>query len=321
MSSDASTGNSLPALAGWIALGVVIATTAYLMGAGLARHWVQPSLALPNETETSTPSPAFQDADWISANEPVERSLDEDGGDRWQFDGHAGQSVTVETWLHPGSGSSTEAELTIRLVGSDGLTLTQESGSIFLPPYLFLPELPSDGRYEIEVLPKSGAPGRYSLVLTFSEPYVDATPDTAQLPRVTVTPFEGQEATTDPEQFQWPSKRRSISGWTFHDPRNPGHIGLDIAAQMYDPIVTIADGIVVFAEWGGGYGNLVIVQHGNDWLSYYAHLSEIVVEVGQEVRQGELLGGAGSTGYSTGPHLHFELRYQDRPVDPHVHLP
>ena len=85
---------------------------------------------------------------------------------------------------------------------------------------------------------------------------------------------------------------------------------------MWDPIVVVADGVVVFAEWGGGYGNLVIVGHGTGWRSYYAHLEEIVVEVGQEVRQGELLGGAGSTGYSTGPHLHFELRYQGRPVDP-----
>jgi murein DD-endopeptidase MepM/ murein hydrolase activator NlpD len=135
-----------------------------------------------------------------------------------------------------------------------------------------------------------------------------------------VAASSGHAATTQ-GGFQWPTTRREISGWTFHDPRNPGHIGLDIAARMWDPIVAVADGVVVFAEWGGGYGNLVIVDHDNNWRTYYAHLSEIVVETGQEVRQGELLGGAGSTGYSTGPHLHFELRYQGRPVDPHVHLP
>ena len=90
---------------------------------------------------------------------------------------------------------------------------------------------------------------------------------------------------------------------------------------MWDPIVAVADGEVEFAAWGGGYGNLVIVSHDDDWLSYYAHLDEFAVMVGQEVRQGELLGGAGTTGYSTGPHLHFELRYQGRPVDPHVYLP
>lgn len=80
-------------------------------------------------------------------------------------------------------------------------------------------------------------------------------------------------------------------------------------------------GTVAYDDWLHGYGNLVIVNHGDGWLSYYAHLTEIVVENGQEVRQGELLGGAGTTGYSTGPHLHFELRYGGRPVDPHVHLP
>ena len=121
--------------------------------------------------------------------------------------------------------------------------------------------------------------------------------------------------------FIWPTTRREISGWTFHDPGNPGHIGLDIAARMWDPIVAIADGTVVFAEWGGGYGNLVIVEHAGGWSSYYAHLDKYAVKAGQEVRQGELLGGAGTTGYSTGPHLHFEIRYQGRPVDPHVHLP
>jgi hypothetical protein len=321
MTSETSTGNSLLALAGWIALGAVLATTAYMAGAGLARRWAQPSLALPNPTEVSTTPSASRDAAWISAGEPVESSLKEDGIDRWQFDGRAGQSVTIETWLHPGSGSSTDAELVVRLIGPDGLTLTQESGSVFLPPYLFQSSLPNEGLYQVEVLPESGAPGRYSLALTFSDPLASATPGTEALPRVTMTPYDGQVAEVDPEEFQWPSKRRAISGWTFHDPRNPGHIGLDIAAQMYDPIVSVAEGIVVFAEWGGGYGNLVIVQHGSDWLSYYAHLSEIVVDVGQKVRQGELLGGAGSTGYSTGPHLHFELRYRDRPVDPHIHLP
>jgi murein DD-endopeptidase MepM/ murein hydrolase activator NlpD len=121
--------------------------------------------------------------------------------------------------------------------------------------------------------------------------------------------------------FQWPTTRRRISGWTYHDPDNPGHFGLDIAAEPWDPIVAVADGKVVFADWGGGYGNLVILEHGNDWRSYYAHLTEIAVDVGQPVRQGETLGGAGTTGYSTGPHLHFELRYRDRPVDPHIYLP
>ena len=117
-------------------------------------------------------------------------------------------------------------------------------------------------------------------------------------------------------QLQWPTTRREISGWTFHDPRNPDHIGLDVAAARGDPIFAVADGVVTLAGWEGGYGKLVVVEHTGGWFSYYAQLEEIVADIGQQVKQGELLGKAGSTGFSSGPHLHFELRYHDHPVDP-----
>jgi hypothetical protein len=302
----------------WAALAAALAAAAYLAGAGLAQRWVEPLPALPGETQVPTRVPA-QAAAWLAPGEPVEGELGAGTGDEWQFRARAGQSATVEMWLHPGSGSSVEAELAAQLVAPDGTELAQEAGSIFLPPYLVEPQLPAAGLYRVRVMPTSGAPGRYSLLLTLSDGAVPVTPDVIVPPPSTVAAPGG--AVVAQEDFQWPTTRREISGWTFHDPRNPGHIGLDIAARMWDPIVAVADGVVVFAEWGGGYGNLVIVEHDGGWRSYYAHLSEIVVEVGQEVRQGEILGGAGTTGYSTGPHLHFELRYEGRPVDPHVHLP
>jgi hypothetical protein len=302
----------------WVALAAALAAAAYLVGAGLAQRWVEPSLALPGETQVPTRVSA-QAAAWLAPGEPVEGELGAGTGDEWQFQARAGQSATVEMWLHPGSGSSVEAELAAQLVAPDGTELAQEAGSIFLPPYLVEPQLPAAGLYRVRVMPTSGAPGRYSLLLTLSDGAVPVTPDVIVPPPPTVAAPGG--AVVAQENFQWPTTRREISGWTFHDPRNPGHIGLDIAARMWDPIVAVAEGVVVFAEWGGGYGNLVIVEHDGGWRSYYAHLSEIVVEVGQEVRQGEILGGAGTTGYSTGPHLHFELRYEGRPVDPHVHLP
>jgi len=309
----------------WAALAAVLAAAAYLTGAGLARRWMEPSLArgwtesplaLPSETQI----PA-QAAAWLMPGEPVEGTLGAEAGDEWQFWGRAGQSATIEMWLHPGSGSSVEAELAVHLVGPDGSVLASEAGSAFLLPYLVEPHLPATGLYRIQVMPVSGAPGRYSLLLTLSDAPAPVMAGETPSPQPTVVAPGSHAATAARGLFQWPTTRREISGWTFRDPRKPSHIGLDIAARMWDPIVAVADGVVVFAEWGGGYGNLVIVDHGNDWRSYYAHLSEIVVEVGQEVRQGELLGGAGSTGYSTGPHLHFELRYQGRPVDPHVYLP
>jgi murein DD-endopeptidase MepM/ murein hydrolase activator NlpD len=224
-------------------------------------------------------------------------------------------------WLHPGSGSSVEAELAVHLIAPDGTVLASEAGSVFLPPYLNWSQLQTDDLYYIQVAPTSGAPGRYSLLLTLSEAPILSTPIASLPEKPTAAAPTAPVIAITPGMFQWPTTRRAISGWTFHDPANPGHIGLDIAAEMWDPIVAVADGMVIFAEWGGGYGNLVIVEHGDGWRTYYAHFSEIVVEVGQEVRQGELLGGAGTTGYSTGPHLHFEIRYQGRPVDPHIYLP
>jgi murein DD-endopeptidase MepM/ murein hydrolase activator NlpD len=222
-------------------------------------------------------------------------------------------------WFHPGSGSGVEAEVAVRLVSPDETVLIEKQGSIFLPPYLFEPSLPATGVYYIQVRPVSGSVGRYSLGLTVSEASVPTTPG-ATPPSATTAPA-GSSLPAASRQFQWPTSRRAISGWTYHDPDNPSHIGLDIAAQRWDPIVAVAAGEVVFAEWAGGYGNLVIVDHRDDWRSYYAHLTEIAVNVGQEVRQGETLGGAGTTGFSTGTHLHFELRYRGRPVDPHIYLP
>ena len=302
----------------WAAVAAVLAAFAYLAGAGLAQRWMEPSLALPAETPVPSPGPVQAAAAWLTPGDPAEGKLGPEARDEWQFRGRAGQSATLEMWLHPGSGSSVEAELAVHLIAPDGTVLAQEAGSIFLPPYLLEPRLPATGLYRVQVVPASGAPGRYSLLLTLSDGAAPVTPDASASPQ---PPTAVPDAVVADADFQWPTTRREISGWTFHDPRNPGHIGLDIAARMLDPIVAVADGQVVFAEWGGGYGNLVIVEHGGGWLSYYAHLEEIVVEVGQGVRQGELLGGAGTTGYSTGPHLHFELRYKGRPVDPHVHLP
>jgi murein DD-endopeptidase MepM/ murein hydrolase activator NlpD len=303
-------------LLGWIVLVAALAGLAYLAGTVLARRWMTPSLALP--AETPSPEPQLTPAAPIEPGKTVEGRLAAEAVDEWQFSGQAGQSATVEMWFHPGSGSNVEAELVVRLIAPTGTVLSEKQGSVFLPPYLFAPSLPSAGLYQLQVSPLSGTPGRYSLSLRLSQGVAGAT--TEAMPDRTPMPQDGSPATVA-AQFQWPTTRREISGWTFHDPNNPGHIGLDIAAEKWDPIVAVADGKIVFAEWGGGYGNLVIVAHQDDWNSYYAHLTEIAVEGGQEVRQGETLGGAGTTGYSTGPHLHFELRYQGRPVDPHVHLP
>lgn len=94
------------------------------------------------------------------------------------------------------------------------------------------------------------------------------------------------------------------------------HTGVDIDCPNGAAVGSAASGIVVYAGWSGGYGNFVMVDHGDGLATAYAHLSRIQVSRGQSVAQGQTVGNVGSTGLSTGPHLHFEVRVNGNPVDP-----
>lgn len=94
------------------------------------------------------------------------------------------------------------------------------------------------------------------------------------------------------------------------------HAGVDIGAGWGSPIVAAADGRVVGAGWSGGYGREVQIAHGGGMTSIYGHMSGIVAQPGSFVRQGQLIGYVGSSGLSTGPHLHFEVRQGGQPVNP-----
>ncbi len=94
------------------------------------------------------------------------------------------------------------------------------------------------------------------------------------------------------------------------------HAGDDIGAPMGTPIHAAADGTVVIAAVRGGYGNATVIDHGNSLATVYAHQSQILVKVGQVVKRGDVIGYVGSTGLSTGPHLHFETRVKGMPIDP-----
>lgn len=98
-------------------------------------------------------------------------------------------------------------------------------------------------------------------------------------------------------------------GWRIHPitGQRRFHDGLDIAANHGNPVYAYTDGRVVEAGWNGGYGNCVLIDHGNGLKTRYAHLSRIDVRVGQKVKVGQRIGAVGSTGNSTGPHLHFEV--------------
>ena len=118
--------------------------------------------------------------------------------------------------------------------------------------------------------------------------------------------------------FIWPSANHYVSGNDYWS----GHLGIDIAAGAGTAVWGADSGVVVFAGWSnGGYGNLVMLDHGNGWQTVYAHLSSVRVGCGQSVGQGETIGAAGSTGNSTGAHLHFETRSDGGFVSPWFVLP
>ena len=94
------------------------------------------------------------------------------------------------------------------------------------------------------------------------------------------------------------------------------HTGLDFRANVGDPVLVTANGTVTTAGWTGGYGKMVEVDHGNGFSTRYGHMSEIDVKVGQQVKLGQSLGKVGTTGRSTGPHLHYETRIDGEAVDP-----
>jgi murein DD-endopeptidase MepM/ murein hydrolase activator NlpD len=99
------------------------------------------------------------------------------------------------------------------------------------------------------------------------------------------------------------------------------HSGQDIRAPRGTPIYASANGVLTLAGWKNGYGNTVVVDHGNGLTTLYGHLSKVEATLGQEVKRGDLLGLVGSTGRSTGPHLHYEVRINEVAVNPTHYLP
>jgi len=120
------------------------------------------------------------------------------------------------------------------------------------------------------------------------------------------------------DAWAWPTTGHTLSGYDF----TSTHPGIDIAIYMDQPIHAAQAGVVVFAGWSDrGYGLLVIVDHLNGWHTFYAHQDQYNVHCGQQVYAGTLLGLGGVTGNSTGPHLHFEMRYNGVPQNPWGLLP
>ncbi|MGE0200897.1 MAG: M23 family metallopeptidase [Candidatus Melainabacteria bacterium] len=128
----------------------------------------------------------------------------------------------------------------------------------------------------------------------------------------------GADSATDYRYSPVAGRLSSQFGWR-KDPMHGGsrfHSGIDIAAQAGTPVQVTQPGVVMYAGPYKGYGNIVWVYHGEQLYTMYAHLSRWVVQAGQTVQRGQVIAGVGSTGRSTGPHLHFEVHYKKQYLNP-----
>ena len=120
--------------------------------------------------------------------------------------------------------------------------------------------------------------------------------------------------------FIWPANKHYLSGFDYTP--NANHWGIDIAGNEGEAVYATDAGVVVYSGWNNyGYGNMIMVDHGNNFQSLYGHLSAINVQCGQSVGQGDVIGAIGTTGHSSGPHLHFEIRAISSFVNPWDVLP
>lgn len=156
-----------------------------------------------------------------------------------------------------------------------------------------------------------------------------AAPEPAGIPPAIIEQPPEAKTAGDSDQLAntpsiWPASGPVSSGFGWRNPPIEGgselHQGIDIASGTGIPVVATADGQVVKSGWSGGYGNVVQIDHGNGIETIYGHNAQVVVSAGQSVKKGQLISYAGSTGISTGPHVHYEVRENGTPVDPIKYL-
>jgi murein DD-endopeptidase MepM/ murein hydrolase activator NlpD len=119
----------------------------------------------------------------------------------------------------------------------------------------------------------------------------------------------------------WPARGVVSSPYGLRWNGSDFHPGIDIANDMGTPIIATADGVVRVAGWNdGGYGNMVDIDHGNGIMTRYGHAMQVAVVAGQQVHRGQVIAYMGSTGFSTGPHVHYEVRINGQAVNPSAYL-
>lgn len=237
--------------------------------------------------------------------------------------------------LQPGETLSTVAERhgvgITALVGANpdisSLDRLPVGFELLLPPAAGLVVTLADGQSILELVEEYDAdPAAVAQANGLRSPF-DVTPGMLVfLPGVQPTDALArlQKVREEENRYIWPLHGRLTS---YFGPRNLGmgtssfHRGIDIAAPWGTGVGAARSGTVTFAGWSSqGYGNLVRIRHADGSETWYGHFSSIAVSVGQYVRQGGIIGRVGSTGISTGPHLHFELHERSRPIDPLIAL-
>ncbi|WP_320046486.1 M23 family metallopeptidase [uncultured Ilyobacter sp.] len=123
------------------------------------------------------------------------------------------------------------------------------------------------------------------------------------------------------KSFKWPIKTKEITsnfGTRIHPitGRKTTHDGVDLRSKMNTPVYAPYSGTITYSGWMRGYGKVVIINHGNGYESRYAHLNRWLVKKGQKISKGQIIAKTGNTGLSTGPHLHYEIRKNNKPIDP-----
>ncbi len=160
--------------------------------------------------------------------------------------------------------------------------------------------------------PKRNLPSKVWYGIQFSDDYV-------KKPSVTLDSLPDEitiKIVKDYSEFCFPMKNVITSPYGWRERWDRPHRGVDIALNTGDPVRCAFNGVVRIAKSFGGYGNLVVVRHYNGLETVYGHLSRVNVKQMQVVKAGDVIGFGGSTGHSTGPHLHFEVRFQYEPFDP-----
>jgi len=185
----------------------------------------------------------------------------------------------------------------------------------------------------IETPDQSLSPGRFVLIHNARVAYsgftstdrADVITGPVPIPALFPTPIPPRQSQAKADSGKWPYGDghfvwpvQGVVSQRYRD----NHRAIDIAADLGTPVVAADNGTVILAGWNDqGYGWRVVIDHGNDYVTLYAHLSNYYVSVGDVVEKGEVIGAVGFTGNSTGPHLHFELRDFGYLVDPLQYLP